>query len=488
MVADTHKTHPLLRHPARAGAARRGGALLRLLPAIALLLTGHPAWAGADQTAPMRRAARKPAPPLGPNLLVNGDFERGFEGWTLEQIPGSAKAQLELVSEKLPSEVPGQAARVRVTAIGSEPWHVQFYQRGLDLQDRQTYVAAFWARADRERTMAAAANIFGGDGHGIGLYVDGLRLDHMWKKFNLAFTATRTQAEQNRLTLVLGGAAGTVDLAGLSVRTWEPEERPGSNLLKNPDFGLGTTHWILEQGAEGSSATFECTELTDAPSELSGKAARLQVEKIGAQPWHVQLAQPALDLLEGVPHVVTFWARAERPRSLSVEAAVDMPDWHSVGLASRVPLTEQWQRFRLAFTPSRTIAEHGRLVFVLGEAPGRVEIGRVYIGKQTLAPSEAGVHPLIGRWSTPKVALQPASFTFNEDGTGSLLVGLSATARKGAPRAPVANPFRWYIGKGAADVVIAGRLYRWAIKSRGNTDELRLGNDSGQSYTLYRDR
>src|SRR5687768_8907096 len=63
-----------------------------------------------------------PRPPDGPaygaNVVQNGDFTRGFGGWTLEQAPGTASARLELPAGQQPPGVSGGVARIVVSAIG----------------------------------------------------------------------------------------------------------------------------------------------------------------------------------------------------------------------------------------------------------------------------------------------------------------------------------------------------------------------------------
>lgn len=155
---------------------------------------------------------------LGPNLLKNGNFAQGGERWTPEVGPAPAASAVEWV--EVPhglQRAPGKLARFRVTGVGSEPWHVQMYQTGLDLKEGDVYVFGFWARADRDRPLGLSSNIDGGDYHGIGLGKR-LKVTRQWRKFSARFTAIRTLQRRNRVGFVLGETPGTVELADVCLQ------------------------------------------------------------------------------------------------------------------------------------------------------------------------------------------------------------------------------------------------------------------------------
>src|SRR5262249_21929499 len=75
-----------------------------------------------------------------------------------------------------------------------------------------------WARADRKRTAQVSASLDQADYRNVGLSSP-VNLGTDWKQFKFKFTANRTVAAHTRLLFALGSAGGTVDLAGLSVRS-----------------------------------------------------------------------------------------------------------------------------------------------------------------------------------------------------------------------------------------------------------------------------
>jgi hypothetical protein len=155
-------------------------------------------------------------------------------------------------------------------------------------------------------------------------------------------------------------------------RAWKADKPVGPNLLRNADFASGTKHWQLETHAGARADVQIPTEV--APPGVPGNVARLGITTVGKENWHIQLQQAGLDLVAGELYTVSFWARADRQRSLSVNATLDQADWHNVGLSKRLRLGTEWRSFTFVFTAERSLKDHNRLSFLLGDAVGTVEL------------------------------------------------------------------------------------------------------------------
>ncbi|HEX4840552.1 MAG TPA: hypothetical protein VFV60_00120, partial [bacterium] len=96
----------------------------------------------ADDTA-LRVAWDSGARAGGAELLSNGKFAAGAEGWRLDVHEG-ARAQWQIERGGGPQGL--DALRVQVDQPGTEDWHVMVVQGGLSLREGQPYRVKFWAR------------------------------------------------------------------------------------------------------------------------------------------------------------------------------------------------------------------------------------------------------------------------------------------------------------------------------------------------------
>lgn len=83
-------------------------------------------------------------------MLPNGGFAGGSEGWVLSQLEDAA-AKMAVVNEG-PKGIP--AAKLEVEAGGDESWHVQMHSTDLPIVKDTQYVLKFWAKAKSYSTIA----------------------------------------------------------------------------------------------------------------------------------------------------------------------------------------------------------------------------------------------------------------------------------------------------------------------------------------------
>ena len=167
------------------------------------------------------------------------------------------------------------------------------------------------------------------------------------------------------------------DLSGLK-RAWTAADKPfGPNILQNALFEMGAIHWNVEMNTPPAEAKLTLPDDAEPPSGVKGRVARLSVSKLGAQNWHLQFHQGGLELVEGEPYTLSFWARADRTRKLPVYTSLDKDDYHHTGLDTAVELTKDWQEVTLRFTATRPLANHNRLTFVLGDALGDIDLAGI---------------------------------------------------------------------------------------------------------------
>ncbi len=153
---------------------------------------------------------------------------------------------------------------------------------------------------------------------------------------------------------------------------WNTEAEPlGENLAAGAD-ALGKApadenapRWSLEahHGAEASAKT-----LADVDNALAVEVARL-----GGADWHCQLSCTHLPFRKGQYYTVSFRARADKSRPITVYTGMAHEPWGGLGLRRAAKLSKDWQTFRMGFTATAD-DDNGRVAFVLGDETGRVEI------------------------------------------------------------------------------------------------------------------
>ncbi len=425
----------------------------------------------------------------GPNILKNADFARHSEHWSLDRNGPRASANIEwLEPSQAPPGVNGRVARFQIADPGEQNWQIQFHQAGVELKEGLPYCLSFWARGDRDRPLTVRMYSPRPTPHPVGLIANRLVLKREWQRIRIDFIASDTVEGQNRLSFLLGDAPGAVDLAGISLCRAVTGPWRGQNVLSNSDFAEEGSSWRLECSNRKAAATVTwLPALEQGPAGVSGKVARFNLTALGDRSWQIQFFQPGIDLNDSQPYTLWFWARADRERLLAINATVDEPDWHVVGLVHQVTLGPEWRKYGITFLPEKTVRSHTRLVFILGDALGTVDLAGLALRHQPNAIMAAGSHPLVGTWeSHGKQRARRMTLVLNADGTGSLQEGSAAAALRTPPRAPAANPFRWYLKNGEKSLVLGTKTYEWALRDTGPEVRLTLKNGRGMDFVLYR--
>jgi beta-glucanase (GH16 family) len=83
------------------------------------------------------------------------------------------------------------------------------------------------------------------------------------------------------------------------------------------------------------------------------KAASVQVNTIGANPWNIQLSRTNIDLIGGTPYYLRFKAKSDANRSIPI-AFIRTSDFGGIAYQT-INLTTSWQTFVLRFTPTSSV-------------------------------------------------------------------------------------------------------------------------------------
>ncbi|MBM3473854.1 MAG: hypothetical protein FJX75_11345 [Armatimonadetes bacterium] len=189
-------------------------------------------------TEAIRRAWGEGAEPLSDgDLLKNGDFAAGKDGWTL-QVSQSAQADLTFANEG-PEGKP--AAKIDVKTISETSWHVQLFQAGLAFEKDRAYTLVFWAKAVPDRTVGVNA-FRAREPWGVLGFSDSVKLGAEWKRLEFTFRASESE-QQARITFSgLASQTGALWVAGVSLKEGgigglPPEETLEQATISRPRHG-----------------------------------------------------------------------------------------------------------------------------------------------------------------------------------------------------------------------------------------------------------
>ena len=130
---------------------------------------------------------------------------------------------------------------------------------------------------------------------------------------------------------------------------------------------------LLKPTNKVESWRFEQHEQAKGTIKADGDAILFETTNADGEAWHVQAVQNGLDLQEGKEYTLTYKAKADPARSISVNAMIDVDDWHTIGLAEEVELTKDWKDFSTTFKAEGVNKEKkNRISFIVGGDKGKV--------------------------------------------------------------------------------------------------------------------
>ncbi len=189
--------------------------------------------------AELRTAWGRGTRPEGEQMLRNGNFERGKEGWKLS-VKSPAEAEFEVTSCD-----GGRCARVVVKRVTGTRWHIKLSQFGLAVEGGERYRVKFRAKASSPRVVSVGVCHAGPwRGHGAAKFEVG----EEWAEFQFSFVA-KEDDDNVRLSFHLGEAPGTVWLDDVVLQKAPiygllPGEDPWRGTVKRlqpEEFGLFTS-------------------------------------------------------------------------------------------------------------------------------------------------------------------------------------------------------------------------------------------------------
>ncbi len=115
----------------------------------------------------------------------------------------------------------------------------------------------------------------------------------------------------------------------------------------------------------------------DAESSMSSTKDTVVINttKIGEKVWHAQLFHPKLELEEGAFYKVSFDIKSDTGKGNAlVQAMINEPDWHEVGLHQKIELSKQFVRHEFKFKATQTSKGKNRIGLVVGYQIAKITV------------------------------------------------------------------------------------------------------------------
>jgi hypothetical protein len=144
------------------------------------------------------------------------------------------------------------------------------------------------------------------------------------------------------------------------------------NLIDNPSleqsFGSAWIFWANSDA--GCIASWSPDRNIVAHGSTS---ARIDVTAASGADWHIDFHQRDVTLAEGVEYELTFWAKVDAARKITVCTYKQSPDWDNFGLYKVIDIGTDWRQYTATFIANANTSE-SRLQFLVGATTGTVWI------------------------------------------------------------------------------------------------------------------
>lgn len=247
--------------------------------------------------------------PVTGEMIKNGDFANGTEGWEGTEIYSPAKGSVDFAN--------GKAVYTITKLEGSQNWNVQMKQNGLTLINGKTYKVKFDVKSSEDKdvkwTLIDPSDWTWYNGETLSLMKGEI------KTVEYTFTVEQASSDNIQFQITMANDDGitvvptvehTVEIDNISVMMDgegsepAPESKPETGeMIKNGDFSQGKTSWIDNCGADWVDA--------EATVDYNNNQAEFNITNVGTANWHVQLKQSGLKLENGYEYKVKFDVKSD---------------------------------------------------------------------------------------------------------------------------------------------------------------------------------
>ncbi|MEM2981490.1 MAG: carbohydrate binding domain-containing protein [Thermoproteota archaeon] len=255
-------------------------------------------------------------------ILENNLFLDGTNNWKVE-VSGDVQASYSTIDGP-------RALEVVVSKTGSQGWYVQFNQPHLIIKSGNTYIARFWAKANKTVSVSVSLR----QAHDPWSDLSNravIQLTPEWREYEVTLTATSSDNNGRFDVSDLGSSVAAYDFSCFTLTDSE-----GKELLRNNLFLDGVGSWNTEIHGD-AQASFS---IVDGP-----RALEISVNKIGSQGSYIKFNQPMNVKLEEV-YLLRFWGKASKPVQINISLKQAHGQLKLIS-QSTLSLTTEWKEYEV---------------------------------------------------------------------------------------------------------------------------------------------
>ncbi len=294
-----------------------------------------------------------PNTPADGNLIKNGNFANGTEGWDIQAITAPGEATVEVKDGKIV---------YNITNVGDDEWYVQLKQVGITLEQGCKYKVTFKVTSTETRKIKFAMS--NNDDNNYKWY-GGADIDltkDSEENFETEFTMDESTDSNTRMVVSMGKMdnkdtpVSTITLSDFTLVKIDIPEN--GNLIKNGNFANGTEEWDIQAITAPGEATVEVKD---------GKIV-YNITNVGDDEWYVQLKQVGITLEQGCKYKVTFKVTSTETRKIKFAMSNNDDNNYKWYGGADIDLTkDSEENFETEFTMDESTDSNTRMVVSMGK-------------------------------------------------------------------------------------------------------------------------
>jgi len=308
--------------------------------------------------------------------LDDGGFDSGLESyWTF--FDWQQVADFEVTNE---NPILGFYSS-EVNVYSSSNYYDVEIKQLVNVENNETYHCSFYAKSDNQMMLKFNLGKNTSPWNNYGIWKE-IVVENDWRRYQYIFNCT-AEDDLARLTFQVGEIPGCFYLDQVIFEEIGEILPLGDNLLANSSFELGHyAPWQMEDHngvAEYYSDSFE---------SYDGQYSMFIDPNQSGELFQVQLNQ-LVNVQEGEVYYVSFHAKAEEDRNVTLELCHNGSPWNNYGLWDEVNIGTNWDLYTLQFTANTSGTP--RFSIHLGEEDVGVWIDNISISTSPVNTDEEAI-------------------------------------------------------------------------------------------------